>query len=89
MMTNMKRSRDLSDLKDLPKARILGQQAGGEATLRNYKGRGPAVRIRYGLNYLADRDEIFEIRIGDEVALLDWQELQHYLRFLTGIRAFE
>lgn len=82
----MRSSRDLSNIRSLPSVKHMAN--GGQAELCNYKPSGGKTTIRWGLNYPADRDEIFEIRIGDEIAYLDWQELQHYLRMLTGVRSY-
>lgn len=50
------------------------------APLKNYTANGLPVALRWDLNKAANRDKMFELRIGDNVAILDLEELLSYTR---------
>lgn len=74
----MKLKKDLSELnKRLPKFSEVVDA--GKGRIKNY-GNGPTVEICWGWNDAVKREQMVEIRIGKESAIIDTEELLHYTR---------
>ena len=56
----------------------------GHATLLSHRGKHQTVQMRWGglLNKHAQEDQLFELQIGPEKALLSWEEIQRYGRWI-------
>lgn len=54
----------------------------GYAKLVSYGGRRPSVAMRWDLSRAAKQDQIFELQIGSERALVSAEEILRYLRWV-------
>jgi len=62
--------------------RLRDIRDGGYGRLKNYSYGGNRVEMKWNLNKYAKADQIFELTIGSERALLDAEELQKLLRWV-------
>lgn len=64
--------------RDLPKfGRVLKERRG---ILRSLGGNVDSIEMRWDLNELCKRDQVFELRVGDKRARISKQALEHFLR---------
>ena len=73
----MRQAKDMSKLRELPRFRKVLQQ--NHAELKDYSMQS-VVQLSWDLNEEAIRDQMFKIKINNEEAILDVEELMHYLR---------
>lgn len=64
--------------RDLPKFRQVLKNKGGE--VKALSGNVSCVEVKWDLNELCKRDQVFEIRMGDKYARISKQALDHYIR---------
>ena len=69
----------MRELHDLPDVRTLVANPYG--VIRNHCN-GERITIRWDMNEVTTRDQLFELTIGNERALIDLQELTHYTRLV-------
>lgn len=52
------------------------------ARLKNYSANGNRVSLRWDMNSEAKVDKMFELRVGDQTAIVDLEELLSYTRLI-------
>lgn len=60
---------------------VTQERNAGRAKLRNYKN-GTLVSVGWGMNADCEQDQIFSIKVGDQEAFLQAEEMMRFLRWV-------
>jgi hypothetical protein len=76
-----RKAKDMRVLRETPQFRAMAKGKTSRANLKDYSMQS-VVEISWDLNAEAKRDQMMKIRLNDQEAIIDLEELLHYTRLV-------